>query len=313
MSTNGSKNGSFIVRGATEDDLKAITHIIVMESWPVNPHDMACGYAFDPSGFFVGELNGEVISHVNFVTYPGHSTYIGNFLVKKEHRGKGYGRQTWDAAWKTLDHNCTVALDGMNNMVSKYESLGFQSVWKTSRATVDLTKAVKILSSVNIPPGVSCVPIRKVDFEKLFEYDTSVFGAPRRILLEKYVNLPGSLGWAAVNEKGVVLGYNLVRQAIFEAGATLGLIMTPLYADDDVVARALLKVAAEMYLATDAVEGSSFELYYSDGGSYGDHASRLVGELEAKIVYLGQRMHTKGAPPGRQISKMYGIFSTAFD
>ena len=76
MSTDGSKNGSFIVRGATEDDLKAITRIIVMESWPVNPHDMACGYAFDPSGFFVGELNGEVISHVNFVKYPGHSTYL---------------------------------------------------------------------------------------------------------------------------------------------------------------------------------------------------------------------------------------------
>ena len=77
--------------------------------------------------------------------------------------------------------------------------------------------------------------------------------------------------------------------------------MTPLYADDNVVARALLKVAAETYLATNAGKGSSFELYYSDGGSYGDHASRLVGELEAKIAYIGQRMYTKGAPPGSQI------------
>ena len=312
MSTDGSTDGSFIVRGATEDDLKAITHLILMESWPVNPHDMACGYAFDPSGFFVGELNGEVVSHVNFIKYPGHSTYIGNFLVKKEHRGKNYGRQTWDVAWKTLDHNCTVALDGINNMVSKYESLGFQSVWKTSIAVVDFTKVVKVLSSVASPPGVSCVPIRNVNFEKLFEYDTSVFGAPRRILLEKYVNLPGSLGWAAVNEKGAVLGYNLVRQAILEGGAKLGLIMTPLYADYDVVARALLKVAAETYLAIDAIEGSNILLVYHDGGSYGDHASRLVVELEAWTMNMSQRMYTKGTPPGRQNSKMYGIFSAAF-
>ena len=307
-----SKNSPFIVRGATEDDLKVVTRLGVLEDWHFNPHDLVCAHAFDPSAFFVGELNGEVISHVNVVKYPGHSAYIGTFIVKKEHRGKGYGKQTWDAAWRSLDHDCTVALDGAPNMIANYKLLGFHSVWNTSSAVIDLTKATKVLS-VTTPPNVSCVPIRTVDFEKLLEYDTSVFGAPRRILLEKYVNLPGSLGWAAVNEKGVILGYNLVRQVICEAGAKIGLTMSPLYADDDVVARALLKVAAETYLATDAVEGSSFELYYSDGGSYGDHASRLVGELKAKIVYLGQRMYTKGAPPGRQITKMYGIFSTAFD
>ena len=40
--------------------------------------------------------------------------------------------------------------------------------------------------------------------------------------------------------------------------------MAPFYADDDIVARTLVKIAAETYiasyLATDAVEGSSFEL-----------------------------------------------------
>ena len=151
----------------------------------------------------------------------------------------------------------------------------------------------------------------------MFKYDTSVFGAPCQRLLEKYVNLPGSLGWAAVNEKGNILGYTLVKQVISEEGVKIGLIMAPLYADDDIVARTLIKIAAETYLATEAVEGSSFELFYSDGGSDGgsdgDHASRLIEELEANIVYVGQRMYTKGTPPGRQISKMYGIFSAAFD
>ena len=33
-----------------------------------------------------------------------------------------------------------------------------------------------------------------VDLEKLFKHDTSVFGAPRQTLLEKCVNIPGSLG-----------------------------------------------------------------------------------------------------------------------
>ena len=114
-----------------------------------------------------------------------------------------------------------------------------------------------------MPPGVSCVPIRMVDFEKIFKYDTSIFGAPCRRLLEKCINLPGSLGWVAVDGNGAVFGYTLVKQVICEAGESIGLSMAPLYADNDIMARALLKVA---------VEGSCFELSYSDGGSYGDHA-----------------------------------------
>ena len=304
---------SFIVRGATEDDLKIVTRLGVMQDWHFNPHDLACAHAFDPSAFFVGELNGEVISHINAVKYPGHSAYIGTFIVQKEHRGKGYGKQTWDAAWRSLEHSCTIALDGAPSMIANYKSLGFHSVWNTSAAVIDLAKAVNVLSYVTMPPGVSCVPIRTVDFEKIFEYDTSVFGAPRRRLLEKCINLPGSLGWAVVNGKGAVVGYALVKQVICEAGAKIGLSMAPLYADDDIIARGLLKAATEAYLTTDAVEGTGFELSYSDGGSYGDHASRLIRELEASTVYLGQRMYTKGTPPGRQINKMYGIFSTAFD
>jgi hypothetical protein len=66
---NQMSTDSFIVRGATADDLKAVTRLIVMESWRINPHDLAYGYAFDPSAFFVGELNGEIISHINAVKY----------------------------------------------------------------------------------------------------------------------------------------------------------------------------------------------------------------------------------------------------
>ena len=94
-----------------------------------------------------------------------------------------------------------------------------------------------------MPPGVSCIPILAVILEK--NYDTTVFGAPRQILLEKYISIPGSLSWAAVNGSGDVVGYTLVKQVISEAGAKIGLIMAPLYADNDTVARALLKVAAE--------------------------------------------------------------------
>ena len=307
------RHSPLITRSANKEDLEIVTRLGILEDWHFHPKDLECAYAFDPSGFFVGELNGEVISHINAVKYPGHSAYIGTFIVQKEQRRKGYGKLTWDAAWRSLDHSCTIALDGAPHMIDNYKALGFQSVWNTSAAIIDLDKTINALSNISIPSSVVVKPIRAIDFETLFKYDTEVFGAPRRKLLQSYITLPDSLGWAAVSEKGDVIGYNIVKQVSSEAGTKNGLVMAPLYADSDDIARMLVKVAAETYLATDAVPGSCFELYYSDGGSYGDHALRLMKELEVKTVYLGQRMYTKGIPLGRQIRKMYGIFSTAFD
>ena len=60
------------------------------------------------------------VIHVNAVKYPDHSTHIGCFVVQKEHSGKGYGKQTWDSAWKTLDHSCTIGLNSRSYMIRKF-------------------------------------------------------------------------------------------------------------------------------------------------------------------------------------------------
>ena len=140
-----------------------------------------------------------------------------------------------------------------------------------------------------------------------------MFGTPQRLFIEKWTSIPGNVGWAAVNEKGDVTGYAVVRQIIADKGAGLQLGMAPLYADDDQIARALLKVAAETYQANEAICANRFELFCGDGGSYGRHASQLMTELEADCFLIGQRMYTGRIPPGRQQTKMYGIVLPAFD
>ena len=84
--------------------------------------DLSCAYYFDPGGFFVGELDGEITSHIMAIKYPGHSTHIGSFMVDKEYRGKGYGEKTWNFAWKTLDHSCTIGLDALSYNNNYYDS-----------------------------------------------------------------------------------------------------------------------------------------------------------------------------------------------
>ena len=54
----------FIVRDALLEDMEVSTRLGVLESRHLGTHDLASIYSADPTGFFVGELNGEVISHI---------------------------------------------------------------------------------------------------------------------------------------------------------------------------------------------------------------------------------------------------------
>lgn len=112
-------------------------------------HDLTTAYATDPNGFFIGELNSEVISHINAIKYPAHSTFISAFIVSKEHRGKGYGRQTWDVAWKSVDKRYTVGLVAVAHRIPKYEALGFCTVWDTFVAKLDIQIVTKSLLILN--------------------------------------------------------------------------------------------------------------------------------------------------------------------
>ena len=303
----------FIVRSALVEDMEVPTRLGVLENWHLGTHDLASIHSAYPTGFFVGELNGEVISHIIAVKYPSHSAFIGMFIVTKEYRGKGYGRQTWDAAWKSLDRDYTIGLIAVTHMIPRYEKLGFHTVWNTFVAELDVQIVAKKLIDHKSRGGVSITPAATVDLEKVCSYDASVFGTPRDCFIEKWINMPRNLCWVAVSEKGDVVGYIAVRQFISDKGKEIQLGLAPLYANNDQIAKSLLKMAAEAYLSNDTTSTSKIDLFYGDGGSTGHHVSQLMQELEATATHIGQRMYTHGVPPGRQQDKIYGIFMPAFD
>ena len=305
--------GKFEIRNATAEDLKFPTHFAIVNDWRFGPHDLSCAYHFDPSGFFVGELDGTIISHVNMTKYPGHSAFIGSFMVLEEHRGKGYGKKTWDTAWKTLDQSCNIGLEALAYMIPKYETFGFHVVWETPTAFLDFEKIIKNLTDSEVPSGVSIVPIKTVDKEKVILYDASVFGTSRRVMVDKWLNIPGGLGWAAVDGKGDMVGLNIIRPTIIGKGTEFALTIAPFFADNYDIAKALLKAAAKECLANDAIPVSNFEMLYPMGGEAGPQAAKLVAEVEATTTPFCTRMYTKGIPKGRQVTKEYSIIHPAFD
>lgn len=292
---------NFVIRNATEGELDVAIRlgVTVLPEWHVSPSEFLCAYALDPTGFYVGVVNGEIISLINCIKYPGHSAFISTFLVKEEYRGKGYGRQTWDTAWKSLDKSIALGLDAVSDMVPKHETLGFHSVWNTLVVVLDLKMITEKFAGVS-DSAVCIKPINAIDVTKVIEYDASIFGTSREGFTRAWISIPGSRGWVAVNERGNLIGYIAIRPVIRGIDMKVGpLSLGPLYADSDVIAKLLLNAMAKSYITDANTQETQVEMLCCDGGEYGDHGLQMVAGVEARPpIVIGPRMYTKGVPKG---------------
>ena len=297
-----------IFRNAMAKDANLITRRAIREGWHVGPYDFSTILAFDPNSFQLGEVDGEVAAHIGVIEYPKHHYHGGGVIVAEKFRQNRYGVKCVLKGMEICDPNYTIGTDVNLDSRSKYESLGFKKYWDTYTATLSLEKVARRLAATASAEGVIVKPIRDINTEKLLEYDQTVFGAPRHVLLTSWVKLPGNLAWAAVDERhGTVLGYAIIKQVIRDGGTEIGLAMAPLYADNAQVAKLLLKTAAEDCLANEAVPKTKLELFHPVGDNCGEGAAEMMEELEAELTHIAYRMYSKGIPPGRQTKNIYGI------
>ena len=306
-------DGKFEVRNASVENLKFPTHFAITNDWRFGPHDLLCAFEFDRSGSFVGELNGKIITHVNMTKYPGHSAFIGSFMCTEGDRGNGYGKMTWEKAWKSLDHSCNIGLEALSHMIKKYEMLGFRAVWETLLAFLNFDKILRNLAGSDIPLGYSVKPIRDIDREKVILYDSSVFGTSRRVMMDRWLSIPGSMSWAALNNNGEVAGFIVARPTIISKGTEFALTIDPFFADNYEIAKVLLKRAAKDCQENPAVPVSNFEMLFPKGGEAGPQAAQLAAQVDATTTLFSTRMYTKGIPHGRKINMEYSIIHPAFD
>ena len=306
-------NSIYIHRKATAKDVGILTHRAVAEDWHVGLHDFSCAYEFDPNGFFVGEIDGEVASHIAVIRYPNHSSFLSAIIVDKKFRGKGIATEDTYLCLGVCDKTYTIGGDFGDSLYSLGEKLGFKTAWNSYHAAISLEKIVTSLRKTTFPSSVAVKSIRDVKMEKVLKYDQHVFGTARHKFISKWISAPGNFGWAAVNEKnGDVLGYAVIRQVI-RAGLDIGLAMAPLFANNAHIAKYLLKTAAEYCLANEAMPDTKLELFHPVGDNCGEDAPQIMSELEAELTHVDYRMYSKGVPSGRQVKKIYGIASLSFD
>ena len=141
-------------------------------------NELRCAFCCDPSGFFVGELDGKKISYISVVKYDCFA--IGSyFMVEDAYVGRGYARQMWRATGASLDEDFNVmGFSCLQDMVGVCEKKGFQKAWVDCECVVSASNTIEVLSdSMQLSPFATIKPIK---FDDLFAYDTDVFGAPRQ-------------------------------------------------------------------------------------------------------------------------------------
>ena len=292
------KMESFVVcRAKSADDLQFVLKITEELQWTLEACDLDAFYSADPSGFFIGELNGQRISHVCMVKYP-HVTFVGLYVVDQAYRKKGYGLKTWKHVFPH-DDTISVALVSVPEMKDRYIQLGFRQEW------INKEYLFKVSNFLSIETDHLIVkPVSEVDFEKLLEYDTACFGGSRRSFLQKWIALPGRISLVATDEHNDIIGYTVARKMQHpENGYTIG----PLFANNVSVAKTLLNEAVEN--STLQAKQESEITYAVPITEYNTAASELPEELGGVIISTYVGMCKQKLPPSMVagFSKVFAV------
>ncbi|KMS73953.1 GCN5 family acetyltransferase [Streptomyces viridochromogenes] len=189
-----------VVTRAGLDDWSVIKGWAADEGWNPGLADAPAFFAQDPDGFFLGRIDGEVVSAISVVTYGTDYAFLGHYLVRPDLRGHGHGLTTWKTA---LAHagNRVIGLDGVVAQQDNYRRSGFESAHRTVRFTGTAPTA-------RVPADIRAV--RPEDVEDITAYDATCTPADRPRFLAHWLTGPGH--HAVVRRVGGrVTGYGVIR------------------------------------------------------------------------------------------------------
>jgi hypothetical protein len=275
-------NAPLHIRAVTRDEVGLYREWANREGWNPGTHDGPAFHAADPGGFLVGELDGEPVACISGVAYDGAFGFVGQYIVRLEYRGRGFGKRVWTAAMARLGAR-NVGLDGVLDQVPNYEKSGFRFSHYHVRHGGTLTGKSS--------PGL--VRLDAVPFAEVLAYDRACFPAPREAFLREWVALPESVALGLVRG-GMLAGFGCARKAV--EGFKVG----PLFADDADTAKALL-----LGLAKEV--GGPVVIDVPDA-AFHPSAEQLVQRHGLTEVFRCARMYTAGRP-AIAVEKVFAITS----
>ncbi|KAI0227448.1 hypothetical protein LSAT2_022098 [Lamellibrachia satsuma] len=286
----------FVVRKMTRDDTPLI------QGWFADICPTSCdldvalrAYPLDTTGFYVGELDGEVVASAIRIPVCEGIYYGSYYYVEKKYRSKGFGRRIRDDVAAAHVGKNILCIDAHSDLEEMNRRHGYHTAFNvtlysgTFRPSGEKRSDAKLVKLVDMP------------FDALIAYDNRCFVRPnsgyRRALLRAWIDIAGSKTSVAANgTTGDVVGFACRRPASAAGNHLIG----PLYADS-------LSVATDLVqdLCGD-VAGQTILISVCEPNK---DALALVAELRLDGEQLHMiRMHQNGDPPELS-SRVFGLTS----
>jgi ribosomal protein S18 acetylase RimI-like enzyme len=269
----------FVVRRMNEADLKLALGWAAAEGWNPGLHDAHCFYAADPEGFLIGEFDGVPIGCVSAVRYGRSFGFLGLYIVKPDHRGRGFGLKLWRAAMDRLGER-VVGLDGVVAQQGNYRKSGFSLAYRNIRQRGEGGGAS--------PSGLT--ELAAVPIEEILRYDGTAFPAPRAEFLESWIAQPQAVALGVV-DRGSLCGYGVLRAC--QEGFKVG----PLFADDEETAERLF---------VGLIARAPGAPVFLDTPEANPAAVALAKRFRMTSVFETARMYKNGTPETR-LERCFGV------
>ena len=298
---------TFRVRSMTHDDSRWMWDKAIELGWEISYGDPEAYWAADESGYFVGELDGKIISCVGCLKYTDAFAYVGIYIVDELYRGKGYGLKTFNVVMQSLPGVC-VGIMNFPEHEAMYQKSGFKQRWRLHCKSFNITEVASIVCA---PPKdfiIQSVTSAISSAQAINEYDSKCFfnARPQFIKESVFSTKEESRGAFVALDKtdGKIVGLIVVRQPISDKVSSYQ--VGPFYADSIEIASCLLKHTCD-FLINRGLARQDVCVTYPESNP---HAEVLADKFKAALVYTIMFMSTTD-PPSYAVELVYSISSPA--
>jgi ribosomal-protein-alanine N-acetyltransferase len=281
----------FSIRPLEAGDIPRVTDWARSEGFCPGEGDVAIYRQTDRQGLWVGWLEEKPIGCIAGVRYSQSYGFVGLFLVKPEHRGRGFGVQLWRHALKHLEDVGCVGLEAAPDRIDDYAGWGFQSASATTRWRLNSrgiqsgsphAGQLTLVDATTLPEGM------------IQAYDASREPSPRPHFLRDWLHHPAGTVLALVDGARQCHGFGRIRPCLLRAGT--GWRIGPLLADDADLAEQLLLGLLERHRG----------VVLLDGPGANPAAGALMGRLGFAPISETLRMY-RGVQPVVSLADVYGL------
>lgn len=285
------------------EEVAEITSKAAKLGWKPGALDHVSYFAADNTGFFVGELNGRVISCISAVKYSEDFAFVGQFIVDEPYRGWGYGLATWKTAITSLPEGCNIGGDAIEHKLRVYKRLlDVKPYWRNKHVIISAEQGSLALEGVSSDPATVIRPVSEVSFSDILEYDTSVGVYPRPAFLEKWTSAQNCCCFVATNSEEAVVGYTVVRKTLRpQDGWKIG----PLYADTSKIAQSLYQAVFKRICMEEPTAIINITVPFGDLPNP-DALEIIMGLSPQEDDLTTSRVYKHGIPSGLQLQKIFG-------